>query len=247
MLDLICRCGRMVLSLRYRICVDGLHTVPDGSDRRGILLLPTHPALIDPIILMSHLYPHFRCRVLGDQDQTARPVLRWLARRFGVIPLPDAAKYGAAARDGIHKSLAECGRLLAAGENVLLYPAGHILRACEERIGGNSAVEKMLRAAPGARVVLIRIRGLWGSSFSRAGGAYPDLARVVRKTLKALLLNGLFFLPRRQVNITLREPEDFPANGSRREINAYIEKFFNEQAPSAIHVPLSRLERAGRR
>lgn len=245
MLNFICRSARLLLALRYRVRFSGLETIASRSDGHGILFLPTHPALIDPVILLSKLYPTFHCHVLGDEDQVSRPVIRWWAKRFGVIPLPDAARYGAAVSDRVRKSLAECARRLAAGENILLYPAGHILRTRKEQIGGNSAVDLMLKAAPTTRVVLIRTRGLWGSAFSRANGAYPDIPRVLRKTLKTLLINAVFFMPRRPVEITVWEPPDFPGQGSRREINTFIEEFFNDQAPHNTFVPYSHWDRHG--
>jgi hypothetical protein len=47
---------RCLLWLRYRIRVTGLDRVapPDG---RGVLFLANHPALIDPIMVMTVLWP----------------------------------------------------------------------------------------------------------------------------------------------------------------------------------------------
>lgn len=245
MRNLLCRLAAFLLSLRYRVRWKGLETIDRNPGPPGILFLPTHPALIDPFILLSRLYQEFHCHVLADEDQVSRPLIHRLARRFGVIRLPDAARHGTPVRDNVRQSLAECARLLAAGENVLLYPAGHILRSRTENLGGNSAVEQILKAVPKARVVLIRTRGLWGSAFSRADGAYPDLPYVFRKALKTLLLNGLFFMPRRPVEITVHEPPDFPADGTRTEINAFIETFFNQHAPPNTHVPYTHWDRHG--
>lgn len=242
---IVCWIGRLILALRYRVRITGLDEIETRNDGRGILFLATHPALVDPFILLSRLYPRFQCRTLGDEDQVSRPVLRWWADRFGVIRLPDAARHGAAVRDDVKKSLDECGRLLASGQNVLLYPAGHIMRSGQERIGGNSGVEKLLKAAPDARVVLIRTRGLWGSLFSRANYAYPDLRRILKLMLKTLLLNGVFFMPRRPVDIVVWEPDALPIREGRRAINTFIEAFFNDHAPPNTYVPYYRWEKGG--
>jgi acyl carrier protein len=242
---LICLFGRRLLALRYRVSFAGIETVAQKRDGSGILFLPSHPALIDPFLVASRLFPRFRMHMLADESQVDRPVLRWLARRFGVVRLADAARDGAAAREGIQRSLDECARLLAAGENVLLYPAGHIMRSRREEIGSNSGVETLLRAAPDARVVLVRTRGLWGSVFSRADGGYPDLGLILRKAVKTLLLNGIFFAPRRPVDIVLWEPDAFPAQAGRREINAFIENFFNDNPPPNTYVPYTRFESRG--
>ena len=51
---LICLGVRWLLRLRYRIQVSGVAEVA-AKGRTGILFLPNHPGLIDPVILMSHL------------------------------------------------------------------------------------------------------------------------------------------------------------------------------------------------
>ena len=53
---------------------------------------------------------------------------------------------------------------------VVLYPSGRVYRQYLEDVGANSAVETILRELPDVRVVLVRTRGLWGSSFSWAAG-----------------------------------------------------------------------------
>jgi 1-acyl-sn-glycerol-3-phosphate acyltransferase len=41
-----------ILALRYRIRVQGVSAVVQRG-RRGILFLPNHPAMIDPVIVMA--------------------------------------------------------------------------------------------------------------------------------------------------------------------------------------------------
>lgn len=246
MQNIICMTGRFILGLRYHVKISGLEKIkqPEKSSR-GILFLASHPALIDPFILLVHLYPHFKCRTLGDEDQLSRPGLSWWADKFGVIRLPDVATHGTTALAGAKQSLDKCGQLLARGENILLYPAGHIMRSRTENIGGNSGIETLLKAAPDARVVFIRTRGLWGSAFSRASGRYPDIKAIARRAVKALLVNAIFFMPKREVEITMHEPKDFPATAGRLEMNSFIENFLNQDAPPNTYVPYSRLERGG--
>jgi long-chain-fatty-acid--[acyl-carrier-protein] ligase len=134
----------------------------------GILFLPNHPALIDPVILMSRLYPRFRVRPLADQDQVGRPGIRWLAKRLRVVTIPDPLLYGESSRKAVEEGVENCIGALREGSNILLYPSGHIMRRRTEDLAGCSAVETILERVPEVRVVLVRTRGLWGSGFSRA-------------------------------------------------------------------------------
>ena len=91
---------RALLWLRYRIRVKGLDRIasPDG---RGVLFLANHPALIDPIILMTVLWPRFRPRVLADRVQIRRPVIHFLARRVRTLEIADIGRDGRGVRDQV--------------------------------------------------------------------------------------------------------------------------------------------------
>ena len=237
---------QLLLWLRYRVRVRGRTAVLRRGTRR-ILFLPNHPALIDPIIVMACLRDPFAPGALADKDQIDRFFVRWLARRCGARPLPDLRRYGPAVRPAVEAAIQQCVDELRRGENLLLYPAGHVYRTRFEDLRGNSAVETILRAVPDVRVVLVRTRGLWGSSFSLAGGSVPNIARCLKKGSWALLRNFLFFSPRREITIDLCEPPDLPRNAGRNELNAYLERFYNEDAPPALYVPYTRWECGGPR
>jgi len=89
----------------------------------GILFLPNHPALIDPVIVISELYGRFAPSSLADRDRIAAPVLGWVTRKFGAIPMPDLARHGEACRREVEGAIQDCARLLERGGNLVLYPA----------------------------------------------------------------------------------------------------------------------------
>ena len=233
-----------LLRLRYRIRVTGLDEVARRGSS-GILFLPNHPALIDPIIVMTLLQPVFRPRPLADRDQVGRPVIRWLAARMRTLTIPDPVVYGDTCRAEVEQGINACLAALRVGENVLLYPAGHVMRRRYENLAAASAVETILRQAPEIRVVLVRTRGLWGSSFSRASGVAPQLRQVMLKAVRALIVNGIFFSPRREVTLECREPDDLPRRAGRADLNRALEKFYNEDAPPRTYVPYTIWERGG--
>jgi long-chain-fatty-acid--[acyl-carrier-protein] ligase len=234
-------CIAGLMSLRYRVRVVGLAPIA-ARGRTGILFLPSHQALIDPILAVTVLHGGFRVRPLADLEggMNDNPAFAWLAKRFGVRFMPLILKHGAEARDAVERVMRECTDGLRAGENILLYPAGKIMRTQREALGANSGVETLLRGAPETRVVLVRIRGLWGSSFSAAGtnGSDPPLLPALRNGLRALLLNGIVFGPRRTVTFEFYEPDDLPRDADRHTLNRYLEDFYNaEPLPRNTYVP----------
>ncbi len=235
---------RALLGLRYRVRVRGLDTIREKGTS-GILFLPNHPALIEPILLACHLYRTFKVRALADETQIDRFLVRTLARRIKVLSLPDLTTMGAQSARQVRTAIDQCAAALQQGDNLILYPAGRIYRQNTEQIGANSAVERILKAVPGVRIVLVHTRGLWGSRFSWAPGYRPLVTPTLRRGLKAILLNGFFFTPRRTVEIDLTEPKDFPRHAGRREINQYLDTVYNQTPERNTYVPYSMWERGG--
>jgi long-chain-fatty-acid--[acyl-carrier-protein] ligase len=227
---------KFLLWLRYCITVSGL----DEVRRRGttcILFLPNHPALIDPVMLATLLHPHFQARPLAFEDQINRPVIRYLTDRIRTIAIPDLRRAGRQGLQIIAGAIQAIIDGLRQNDNFILYPAGRACRTGYEELRSNSAVEKIITAVPQVRIVLVRTTGLWGSSFSWAGGTEPHIGAVLKKAVFYILANGIFFSPRRQVNITFVEADNFPHNAGRKEINRFLEDFYNQDAPPKTYVP----------
>ena len=237
---------KSLLWLRYKVVVRGAREIAAG-DRRGILFLSNHVALIDPIILATYLHRRFAPKFLADRDQVDRPVVRWLAKRVGVVAMPSIAKYGADSTKEVRRAMEQIVEHLKAGGNALLYPGGQLCRGRLEDMRGNSAAETIMKRVPEARVVLIRQRGLWGSGFSWARGGLPDVAGTLKRGAISMLLSGLVFMPRRRVTVELHEPADLPRSADRDTINKYLEDFYNADAPPAVEVPMTFWQRGGPR
>lgn len=237
---------RLLLWLRYRITVRGLSAIRKRGSR-AILFLPNHPALIDPLIMGTLLFPFFYVRPLAYEDQINLPVLRFLCRIIGTIPIPEARHAGRGFKAIIEEAFSRIISALRQGDNVLLYPAGRTYRSCRENLRNTRAVETIVQACPDSRIVLVRTTGLWGSSFGRASGEAPGIMRVLKKALWTIPANGILFAPRRQVTIEFFEPDDFPRGADRHAINRYLETFYNTAAPPALYVPYTWWEKGGRR
>ena len=237
---------KLLLRLRYRITIKGLNHI-SARGTRGILFLPNHPALIDPVILNAHLNKKFKPRPVAYESQINRAVIRSLAIAVRALSIPDMVTAGTKGSDIIKKVLGIAASALQQGENILLYPAGHLTDSKFENIGSNSGVETILNAAHDIRVVLVRTTGLWGSSFGRGNGRHVRLSSVLLKACKSLILNGIFFGPRRRVMIELCEPDDFPRHQGKAAINRYLEFFYNTDVFPCTYVPYTIWERGGLR
>ncbi len=223
-----------LLRLRYRITIKGIEGIK--KDGRPILFLPNHQALIDPVIVMNTLYNRFTPRPLADENQIAHPLIRPFIKALHTIVIPDLTVKGREAKEQVFAGIDEIVAGLKNGDSILMYPSGRLSRTNLEVIGGNSGVAAIVQKLPDVRIVLLRTRGLWGSSFSRAPGI-PSLLTNFEKQGMNLLVNGLFFMPRRNVDIELVEPDDFPRNADKLEINRYLEAFYNRRPDKNSEMP----------
>lgn len=224
---------RALLALRYRVTVTGLDAIED--DGRPILFLPNHAALSDPMIVYSRLV-RFAPRPLSDEAQVDRPIIRSIMRLVRPVTIPSLKDQGRGAAAGVKEGLTRCAAALEAGDNLLFYPAGGLTRDGREHLGANSGAHRLLEAAPECRVVLVRTRGLWGSSFSYAL-AKPDTLRGLATNALRLLANALFLMPRREVRITVEEVTDLPVAAGAKALNRYLEDWYEAEPETGALVP----------
>jgi len=230
--------GRWLFSLRYKVDVKGLELIDSKNlpNPGGILLLPNHPAHIDPILIVLYLWPKKQFRPLAIEYMYRQPFINTFMKLIKALPIPN---FETSVNDiklkKAEQVLQIMSRGLKRGQNFLLYPAGRLKHTGKELIGGASATQQLLKECPDCNVVLIRTVGLWGSRFSRAyTGKSPDFKKKMVEGILACIKNFIFFMPRRRVTLEFYpEPKDFPKTGSRIEVNRYLEKFYN-QYPSEI-------------
>ena len=226
--------ARGLIALRYRIKVKGLENL---SKKGGMIFLPNHPAEVDPVIMMLVLWKKYHTHPLVVENFYYLKGFHQLQKLVGAVPVPDFT--GAVNKwkeKKIRKVLDFVGKEIKAGSNFLIYPAGRLKHEAEEVLGGASFVHTLLQQCPEASVILVRTTGLWGSHFSRAlTGKSPDFVKALGEGFKILLKNLIFFAPRREVLIEIEPaPADFPAKGTRLEINQYLERWYNKQGPEPL-------------
>ena len=221
-----------ILSLRYKIEVKGLDQLSASSlpKKGGILFLPNHPALADPIFLFALLWPKFRIRPIVTERIYRIPFMKPWMKLYDAKPMPDlsasinqlkvkkAKEAIQSVVDGLHQKA-----------NFIFYPSGKLKVGPKEIVSGSSGAHDIVQQSSDVNIVLIRTSGLWGSSFSKAiSGTSPDLFKTMFQGIKTILKNGIFFAPRRKITIEIEiEPKDFPRNVSRVEFNHFLENWYN--------------------
>lgn len=225
---------RIAIWLRYRIKIKGYHNLNSQilNKKGGVLFLPNHPAaLIDPVIAYLSVFPKYVIRPMVVEYMYFTPFLHGILQFLNALPIPNFESSNNSLKRKRHEMvITEVIKGLQNGENFLLYPAGRLKHTGIENIGGASATHRIVEEVPEANIVLVRIKGLWGSSFSRAlTGAVPPLFPTLKQGLWTLLKNLIFFTPRREITVEFEPaPADFPYHANRLELNRWLEKWYNK-------------------
>ena len=223
--------GRLILSLRYRVTVVGRDEASRGPG--PFLVLPNHVGYSDPPNILVHLWLRFRVRPMLLETNFQNPFLAPFGYLLHAIKVPDLSSASAAGRQRAEAAVATAIGALKAGDNVVLWPSGRLTRDGSEHLGGARSVSDILTAVPAATLVLVRSRGLWGSSFSWADGVKPRLVGGLLRGAGLLLANLLAFTPRRRVTMTLEAfpPGTRPAP-ERAAINPWLDAWYNADVPA---------------
>jgi long-chain-fatty-acid--[acyl-carrier-protein] ligase len=220
----------MLLALRYRISIKGIKEL---KNRKGVLILPNHPALIDPVILISNLRSSLNPRPVVVEDFLVGPLKSLFEKHLNAIAIPNSKTHiSSYKRFKIKTAEDQVVEALKNGDNVLFYPAGQLMRSEKEDLGSASGLSEILSKVDNPDILLVRTKGLYGSSFSKAPyGERPNLIKVLTKNAGYLILNLFLFMPKRKVEIEIIEnPAGFPVNGTRKQLNGFLQNWYNEKA-----------------
>lgn len=219
---------RCLLGLRYQVDINGLKGI---KTYKGNLILPNHPAAIDPVINMLYLWSKFHPRPVVDEAFYNMPGLNRIFRIIKAIPMPDLRKgSGPWKRRKVEKTLEYIAAALENGDNILFYPAGKLKTSAREIIGGTYGTRFILDRSPNAGVILVRSNGLYGSRFSTVvnGGVTPDIVSVLKKSILTIIRNLILFVPRRSVSVNIEPaPVDFPRDSDVSILNNWLETYYN--------------------
>lgn len=219
---------RLLLRLRYRISIKGEEIIHTNSP---VLYLPNHPAMIDPVILLSEIYRFSSAIPVISENYYDIPVARWYFRQMGAVRVSDLEK---GSRDtGVLQSITRAVyKSLKRHTNVLIYPGGQLASQGYERILNKKSAYHIVNALPGnVQIVAVRFTGLWGSMWSKAKtGKSPDFFLQLVKGFFYVLANLVFFVPRRTVNIEFEDITPMAREMAllgQKPFNTFLEELYN--------------------
>lgn len=223
---------RFSLWFRYRVTIKGLDKInPEILNKSGgVIFLPNHPTVfVDPTLVTLAIWKKYPVRPMIVEYMYYTPIIYSMMQFMNAIPIPNFVTTSNSLKKKKSEKVFETViEALKKGDSFLIYPAGKVKHQAKEMIGA-SGVHRILQSVPQTNVVLVRTTGLWGSSFSRAlTNKTPNIYRTIVNGIKIVLKNLIFFTPRREVTIEFEPaPVDFPLDGSRMEVNRYLEKWYN--------------------
>lgn len=228
--SVLCRVGKWIFSRRYDVRVD---TMAPLEVKEPILVLPNHPAMVDPMLVGAELWKR-PVKPLSDELFLNRGgISARVLKTLGCVKVPDLRKHRSKEGARLARSLQDVVTgALEKGDDVIFYPSGHIWTSPHEEIGTRQLAYTVCRALPpGVRVVAIRTHGLWGSIWSRRG---RDSSPAFGWTLMRSVLLWLFvapFTPRRVVTMHVEDVTERVkawATLTRLEFNRKLENWYNE-------------------
>ena len=150
----------MLVHSVYRLEKSGLEHVPDEG---AALIVANHVSFVDALVIAAAVRRPVRFvmhyRIFGI------PVLNFVFRTGKAIPIASAKEDPAM----MERAFTEVAAALRAGDVVCIFPEGRITDT-GELYPFRPGLKRILEETP-VPVVPVALRGLWGSFFSREGGA----------------------------------------------------------------------------
>lgn len=150
----------LMLHTIYRIGVKGADRIPDEGP---CVLVCNHVSFADAVVIGASI--RRPVRFVMDHRIFQIPVLSWFFRTVGAIPIAPAHEDAA----GLERAYAQIARALDAGDVVCIFPEGKLTASGDLQVF-RQGVQRIIERSP-VPVVPMALRGLWGSFFSRHGGA----------------------------------------------------------------------------
>lgn len=219
---------KFILSARYKIEVKWLDLFKKDT---SYLVLPSHVALVDPILLYCVLNEKIKVRPLASRmfyDTLLKPFFKLL----WAIPVDDFEKdqWSVKTAKTMFKELTAS---LKQWDSILLYPQWSLARQWYQSIIGKKSAFYACQEAPAStKYMLVTIRGLWWSRSSMARTwMSPSFLLFVLKWIFFFFINLFVFVPKRKVVIEFTDVTKDLRNVQKKwlnSFNSYLEKIYNK-------------------
>ena len=150
----------MLIHSVYRLKKEGLHNIPDEG---AALLVCNHVSFVDALVIAAGCPRPIR--FVMDHNIFKIPLLNFVFRTAKAIPIASAKEDPQA----LERAYDEVALALAAGDLVGIFPEGKITHSGDIN-EFKSGIKRIVDRTP-VPVIPLALRGLWGSFFSRMGGA----------------------------------------------------------------------------
>lgn len=226
---------RVLLKTRYKIEIKGYLHLKNSSPK---LILPNHTALMDPIIVFARLFRYTTAVPVVTAKFYDIPVIKSLFSLWGAVRVSDleSGSKNVKVLDQITEAV---DKGLEMGKNIVLYPSGQLSgQGYEFILGKQSAYQVVNKLPENTKVLVVRTSGLWGSRWSKAWtGKTPGFFTTTIKCLGFVLLNLLFFMPRRKIIIEIEDITEQAKKESqidRNSFNTYLESVYNKHGEEKV-------------
>jgi len=226
---------RILLRSRYKVKLTGTEILNKNTP---VLFLPNHQALIDPVILLSHIYKHIPVTPVVSEIYYDMPIAKWYFRKLGAVRVSDL-ETGSRDTQVLKSITRSVYKGFKRKNNIVIYPSGQIAGQGYEKIFNKKSAFHIVGNIPDdVQIIGVRISGLWGSMWSKANtGKSPNFVVQLLKGFFYVLINLIFFVPKRKVSIefedlTLKAKE--VAVLGQKPFNTYLEDFYNIHGEESV-------------
>ena len=140
-----------IMRIIHPTTVEGLEKLP----KSGVLLCPNHSSNWDPLILATRLPVNYRLHIMAKEELFKNPILGWIIRKLGGFPVSRGNNDIQAVKTAI--------QVLKAGDNLLIFPEGTVVRNGVGYVDGLPAHAKsgvaMIGVRTGAKLIPVFMDG----------------------------------------------------------------------------------------
>ena len=218
---------KFFIRLRYRVNITWLELLDEKWSK---LILPSHVALMDPVIMFAFLWEKKWLSPVVTEDYFNIPVLKQIFKSIWAISVPDLTKNSKDLDASV--IVADAIKALENDRNILLYPQWALARQGFQSIVGKKTAFLISQAAPkDTKILTVTIRWLWWSRSSRAWTwKAPNLALFVVKWLRFVIWNLFLLVPKRKVEIEIKDSTALLHKVEKKWLDAFnqeLEKIYN--------------------
>ncbi len=221
---------KFILTRRYKVTITGIDLLKAKGAK---LILPNHQSHIDPQIIAVETLKYAEIVPVIGERFFKIPIIKFFLKKWDAIPVSDF-KRGNRDPNALKTIFSEVIKAFHKEKTVIIYPSGQLQEMGLEKIKNKQCAHAVVSGlSDSTRVIGLRIKGLWGSSFSYAwNGKFPAFLPTLLKGIAYFFSNLVFLCPRRNVSlefVDITEEAKKKSLNERHTFNAFLEEFYNKK------------------